>query len=135
LYDQVLQLDPKNALALNNVAMLLSEQPERTEKALEAIDRAIQLAGRRPSFLDTKAVILLHSGEPEKAAQLLQEAVAGPDDDPRHFFHLAAAYARSGQPEKARSTYVSSVQGGLKDELLTGGDQALLTEMQEKFGN
>ena len=46
LLEKTVQLDPRNLLALNNLATIMSEQPALRSKALEYIDRAIDIVGR-----------------------------------------------------------------------------------------
>lgn len=134
LYEKVVQLRPKDAMALNNLAMLLSDVPGRTEDALSAVDRALKIAGQRPSLLDTKAVILLGAGKTAEAGEILEKVSSGPDRDPRYFLHLAAAYARLGETEKAQTALTASLEGGLAGEILTVGDRSLLEETKTKLG-
>ena len=91
LYREVLRNQPDHFGALNNLAALLAERPDHAndQEALECIDRAIQLLGPRPEFLDTKAMILVYRKQPAEAVALLNEVTSVPHADPRAWFHLA----------------------------------------------
>ena len=64
----ILQNDPKNASAMNNLAWLLNEQSK--PGAPELARRAVELQPRRAEFLDTYALVLAKNGQvPEALAQ------------------------------------------------------------------
>ena len=132
LYRQVIRIEPNHLLALNNLATLLSEDPDTRKESKEYIDRAIQIAGQQPGLLDTKAMLLVHDGEPDEAVPLLQKAAAVAKPDPRYNFHLAVAYHRIGETEKARDA-LGKLDGGLADTILTEGDRKLRTELEQSL--
>jgi exosortase len=131
LYEKVLKQNSSHLVALNNLASLLAEQPGKTEEAIKHIDRAIDLAGRQPALLDTKAMALVHGGKPKEAVPLLEEAASSPNPDPRFYFHLAVAYHRTQQPEKAADALRKADQGDLQGTVLTEKDRQLLRELEE----
>jgi len=135
LYQRVIELEPKNLMALNNRATLLSELPERSEEAHRIIDRAIELAGEQPAFLDTKGMIFVYGGQPEQAVPFLQTAAFSTNSDPRYQFHLAVAHVRNGDLDKARDALQEANRGDLKSRFLTEMDLQLLAELQEKLNN
>ncbi len=59
-YRLTLKLKPDEPIALNNLAMILSNSNPQDKEALELIARAVKLAPKVPSFLDTQAVVLGH---------------------------------------------------------------------------
>ncbi len=132
LYEKALKLNPKDLAILNNLATVLSEQPDRRKEALQHIEQAIQIAGPLPALLDTKGTILIHEGKPEKAVELLEAATTvGVDVDPRIHFHLAVAYYRSGQIDKARKALEIAREAGLESQILTPTDRKLLEELEQ----
>ena len=133
LFRRVVDLEPENTLALNNLATLVGERPNRYAEALEYIDRAIAIAGRQATLLDTQGTIFLRAGDPEKAVSCLEEAVAGTATDSRYFLHLAAAYQKTDRLEDARDALESSHKHGLEGALLTQGDQELLTRLEQEL--
>ena len=135
LYRQVLRLRPKDLTALNNLATLLAEQPEPESRneALEYIDKAIDLLGPQPGFLDTKGMALFYGGKTEQAVKLLQTACDAPNPDPRFRFHLAAAYVRVDQLDKARAELRKAREGNLEQLVLTKKDRQLLADLDKQL--
>ena len=132
LYEQVLANKPDHVFTLNNLATLLSEQPQRRNEALGYVDRAIELAGRQPALLDTKGMILVHEDDLDLAVECLKIAASATSHpDPRYHFHLAVAYLRLGADEKARSAMKKASAGNLEGELLTPTDRKLLAELRD----
>jgi tetratricopeptide (TPR) repeat protein len=79
LFRRVLHLDPEHLLAMNNLAMLLAEQPRSQTEALEIIDRAIGLAGPKVELHDTKAIVLMRLNRVDEAIDLLK-GITGRDE-------------------------------------------------------
>src|SRR5439155_10947270 len=73
LYRQILQKDPENRLALNNLAWLLAIR-ERSTESLNLMKNALELAGPIPDFLDTRGVILLTLNRTKEALTDLEKA-------------------------------------------------------------
>jgi len=132
LYRQLLGLNPRHLLALNNLATLLCEsgRPADRQEALKYIGQAIDITGPQAALLDTKATILLHDGKADQAVPLLEEASTS-GDDPRYDFHLAVAYHRLGDDDKARTALETAEKGKLEAQVLTPTDRKLLQELRE----
>ena len=126
LLNRVTQVKPGHFLALNNLAAILAEEPGRVDEAMETIDNAILLAAYEiPTLLDTKAVVLIHQGNYQAAADLSQAVTASVDaTDPRYFFHLAMSLAMLGETDEARLAMAEAERLGL--------DQAFLTEFEKQ---
>lgn len=92
----VLQREPNNSLAMNNLAYLIAAKEQRYEEALKLVRRAIELEGPQPTLLDTEGYILLAAGKPNEAVRTLQEAVVD-DPTPVSYLHLAQAYLAAGK--------------------------------------
>lgn len=131
LLEASLVLDPKNVVTLNNLAMMLSERPETRGKAIEYIDRAIDLVGPRPSLCDTKASIYLYDRRPAEALPLLEFAVRASDREAQFLFHLAAAYFGVDRKPDAAQYLQRALDAGLDVSTLTPADQQLLSLMQD----
>jgi tetratricopeptide (TPR) repeat protein len=133
LLKRVLKLQPRNWLALNNLASILGEQPGKLDEALPYVDQAIGIVGEWPLLLDTKAMVLFYGSRPKEAAELLEAAVLAPGADPRFFFHVAAAYDRLGEKDKAAKAFHRALAGNLDAQLLTEKDKKLLAELSARF--
>jgi tetratricopeptide (TPR) repeat protein len=113
LYRQSLAEDPRDVMALNNLAWLLAVAGGRADEALELIERAIKAAGPDPSLLDTKAVVHLALNQPEAAVADLQTALAA-KPRPLLYFHLARAHRAAGRREAAVAALQQAEQLGLR---------------------
>jgi tetratricopeptide (TPR) repeat protein len=134
LYRRIVAVKPGDALALNNLATLLSERSSTRPEALHSIDQAINVAGRLPVLLDTKGTVLIYDGKAAEAVSLLKEATTGSEPDPRFLFHLSLACERVGKQDDARAALKMARAGKLGQQLLTPADRQLLKELELKLG-
>jgi tetratricopeptide (TPR) repeat protein len=94
LYRQILQRDPTNATALNNLAWLRAQEPNGAGEALALINQAIEVHGPAPGLLDTRANALLADDKPGEAIKDLEEANLESPGAPR-LFQLARAHLKN----------------------------------------
>jgi Tfp pilus assembly protein PilF len=90
-YRKILAQEPGNVVALNNLAWLLAQRSSDGSEALEHITAAINGLGRRADLLDTRGLVHLALGQPEKAVADLKAATTEAPT-PTRLFHLARAY-------------------------------------------
>lgn len=135
LFRQIVELEPGNALALNNLATILAEMPNQRAEALKHIERAIEIEGRQASLLDTQGTILLKLGDAQKAIACLEEATAGGETDARYYLHLAAAYLQAERKADAERMLKESQAFGLDKFVLTADDRQLLTNLEKALGS
>jgi len=117
-------------LALNNLATMLAERQDQLGDARQFIERAISVSGRPPALLDTLGTILVRSHQYKPAVAALEEAVAGTANDPRYYFHLAAAYDGDGRSTDAQRALQTAIELGLDKAILTSGDRELLASLK-----
>ena len=83
-YERVIELDPDQAVSLNNLAWLLVTAPDRElrdkSRALVLARRAVALE-RSPVFLDTLAEACYVNGRIQEAIELAKEAIARATED------------------------------------------------------
>ncbi|WP_162270529.1 tetratricopeptide repeat protein [Prosthecochloris sp. CIB 2401] len=89
-YSRVLDIDPHNTLALNNLAYMLAERNERLPEALAYARKAVQTEPGNPVFLDTLGWVYFKLGNYEQALLYLERAVATGFSDPEIIEHLEA---------------------------------------------
>jgi len=130
LLRRAVSLEKRNAVALNNLAMLIAEDPQQRGEALRMVDEAIMLAGRVPALYDTKGTVLLLSDRPQEAIDFLREAVEEGEDDPRFRLHLARAYQKLNALPQARSELDQAMKRDLEKQVLTDSERQMLTELQ-----
>jgi tetratricopeptide (TPR) repeat protein len=84
------KMAPDNVVARNNLAWLLALRNNKAEEALTHIKKAIDVLGRRPDLLDTRALVYLAQRQADLARADLQESIADTPTASR-YFHLARA--------------------------------------------
>lgn len=99
-YARVLDIDPDNAVALNNLAWLLTEDGDA--KGLQYAERAHRLAPFNPNVLDTLGFALAKSGDAKRGAQLLRMASSLAPEQAEIRLHLAKVLVQSGDKNGAR---------------------------------
>ncbi len=74
-YEQALDIDPQNALVLNNYSYSLAQRNKRLEEAKSMIERALKTSQPNASYLDTYAWVLYQLKDYEKARLYIQRAM------------------------------------------------------------
>lgn len=99
-YARVVQADPLNAAAFNNLGWLMFRAKD--PRALEHVQKARSLAPQEPAFMDTEAEIRAQAGQLKEALALQQSAVEKAPDQPVYRLHLARLYVAAGKKGEAR---------------------------------
>ncbi len=107
-YKKVLDLDPSQAQAANNLAYLLSESDGSLDEALKNAQRAVELAPDQPAYADTMGWILYRKGIYTSAVKYLEKAAA--HDRAVWKYHLAMAYAKAGDRQHSRTTLQAALR-------------------------
>lgn len=98
-YRAVLELQPANALALNDLAWALHSAKD--PQALTYAEQAYRLKPDDPLIADTLGWILLGTGDTRRSVELLQKAAVGAPSNQEIRYHLAEALAASGEWDEA----------------------------------
>ena len=130
-YQRLLKHQPKNVIALNNLAVLLGEKPEQRPEALKYIEQAIALNETNKSLLDTKGILLVQSDRANEAISLLEQVTADENASAKDFLHLAIAYLKSGQTEKASKAFSSACDQDLEKLKLNPRDEEFYSELKK----
>ncbi|NTV70760.1 MAG: PEP-CTERM system TPR-repeat protein PrsT [Azonexaceae bacterium] len=99
-YQTALELQPNNALILNNLAWASGQV--KSPKALEYAEKANQLAPNQPAFMDTLATLLADKGDTAKAVELLRKALTTAPQASAIQLNLAKVLIASGKKDEAR---------------------------------
>ncbi|HSQ57841.1 MAG TPA: tetratricopeptide repeat protein [Gemmata sp.] len=98
-YEAAIAANPRDVLALNNLAYIYSVVHNRHDDALALIERAKKQIGPNAELRDTEAIILLKKKQPDRALEIMKgvvdEAPTGPN-----FFHLALIEDALGHKEE-----------------------------------
>ncbi|MCH8315300.1 MAG: tetratricopeptide repeat protein [Planctomycetes bacterium] len=104
-FDQAIELDPNNALALNNAAFLYTERLGDPSKALGLAKRASELKPDDPSILDTLGWAQYHLQRFDEAEDALRRSLSL-RDSAVSMYHLASVLFKQGRLDAAQ-TYVN----------------------------
>ena len=99
-YDRVIELQPKNALALNNLAWVAGKLGRAD--AVSLAERAVAAAPTQPAFMDTLAMLLSEKGEHAKALDLQKKVVAAQPTAPVFKLNLAKIQIAAGDKAAAK---------------------------------
>jgi Tfp pilus assembly protein PilF len=122
MYRQVLrpENEPKNIVALNNLAWLLAQRSRddaKKQEALERIETAINGIGRRADLIDTRGLVNLKLGKDSAALADFREAAADMPT-PAHLFHLASIHAKMRDKTSAFKIFKQAQEQGLQASVL-----------------
>jgi tetratricopeptide (TPR) repeat protein len=112
LYRAVLDREPNNVVALNNLAWTLGYDPVKIGDALRLIQDAIDRTGPLNDLLDTRARILFAAGRREEAFRDLTDAAVTAPSATRYFY-LAVMHRQAEQPAQADAALQRARQFGL----------------------
>ena len=99
-YKAILAINPKNPLALNNLAWVAGQLKD--PKAIGYAEQADALAPNTPAILDTLAMLLVEGDQSARGISLLRRAIGLAPNSWIFHIDLAKALARAGQRDDAR---------------------------------
>ena len=114
LLQQVLDIDPQFAPALNYLGYMWAEAGENLEQALALVQQAVELEPENGAFNDSLGWAHFQLGQYEEARGFLEKAASLVGDDAVVFEHLGDLYVALGSPDKARIYYERALD--LEDE-------------------
>ncbi len=98
-YRTVLEAQPRNALAMNNIAWLLVQQGK--PGALPLAEQANQALPGRAALMDTLASALAADNQVPRAIEVQKQALERSQQDPNLRLNLARLYIKAGDKAKA----------------------------------
>jgi uncharacterized protein (TIGR03790 family) len=101
-YRQVIANEPRNSVALNNLAYNLAVHKNVPADALPFAEKARLLAPGNPLIVDTLGWVHHLAGNHREALRFLVQAGRGASQNPDIRLHLASAFAAAGQFEAAQ---------------------------------
>ena len=110
-YRTVVALNPKNVLALNNLAYALAVRSSLPAEGLAHAERAMALTGgKSPEVADTLAWIQHLLGRDAEAAQILERVVKAVPDRAEIRLHAAVVFAAVGRLQEAAAELAEAVR-------------------------
>ena len=139
LYERILEFEPDNVVAINNLAWIICEVQGKPQEALDLAQRGLKIAPNYCDLIDTRGVIYYRLGQLDKAVHDFNECIRlYPGITPSSIgtrFYLARSLAELGQRDKAiqylkEALDLNSQSGGLSTADLAEA-QHLLNELKE----
>jgi tetratricopeptide (TPR) repeat protein len=140
LYNQILELEPNNAIATNNLAWIMCEEQQKYEQAVELAQRGLEKAPDYIDLIDTRGVAYYRLGEFNKAVQDFNRCIKlYPTRTPSavaSYFHLGRALASLGKKDEAIENLKKTLELNVKIRGLSSADvaetQHLLQELSRR---
>ena len=109
-YRQIVEIEPDNASALNNLAYALAVHQKMPAEALPFARRAVTAAPTNPSVLDTLAWVQHLLGDDASAVKLVDQIVKSNTLNAGLRLHAAIVYAAVGQRPQAQRQLAIALQ-------------------------
>lgn len=109
-FRKVVQADPDNAQASNNLAYLLAEYGNDADEALKYAEKAVNLRPEKMIYSDTMGWTLYRKGLYGPAIPYLERAAADKGGDVVWKYHLAMAYGKAGDLSRGRTILASALK-------------------------
>jgi tetratricopeptide (TPR) repeat protein len=108
-FKKVLNVNPKNAAALNYYGYMLADRGLRLDEAREMIQRALDQEPFSGAYLDSLGWVYYKQNKLEEAEATLHKAVDRESHDPTIRGHLGDVYAKQGKMEQAATEWEKSL--------------------------
>jgi Flp pilus assembly protein TadD len=109
-FRKVIELDAKNAGALNYLGYMLADRNVRLDEARDLVEKALALDPRNGAYLDSMGWVCFRQSKLEQAEQLLVEALDRMGTDPTVHDHLGDVYSKLGKTKEAIAQWQASVK-------------------------
>jgi tetratricopeptide (TPR) repeat protein len=126
-YEQALQINPRAAVAANNLAYIYQEQGN-LEEALRLAEIAREQVPDSPDIADTLGWILYKRGTYDRALGLLKEAAAKKPENADILFHLGFTHNKLGQFTETAQVLKQAMTLAPKSDMAVEA-QAILSEL------
>lgn len=128
-YRKIIEADPKNALAMNNLAFLLADDGTDLDLALAYALRARQLAPNEYKIADTLGWVYLKMKSTDEAIAMFRDAVEKDPASVVYRYHLAMALGQKGE----RAEAAKELQTALKNNPSKAEEQ-MIRELLQQIG-
>ena len=125
VYEQILKLDPNNAVSLNNLAYRKAEEGQDLDSALAMAQRARQLQPNSNAMADTLGWIYIKKNLSSDAERIFKDLVEKDPASSTFHYHYGLALKQKGDKSSARREFESALKdkpskdeaGKIQDEL------------------
>ena len=113
---KAVELNPRNASALNYLGYTYAEMGVRLQEAEELILKALKIAPNDGYYIDSLGWVYYQKGNYPKAVVELERALSLVIDDPVVMEHLGDAYEKAGRLEEALRQYHRALKKSKEEE-------------------
>lgn len=131
-FRRVLEMNPKNASALNYLGYMLADRNVRVTEALQMIRQAVDLDPNNGAYLDSLGWAYYRTGDLDKAEQYLRSAIERFSKDPTVHDHLGDVFAKQGNLKDAITQWEKSLHEW-ENTAPTEADAAEVAKVQKKL--
>ena len=128
VYEQILKLQPDNAVALNNLAYIVAQKGDDPDRALDLAERAAQAHKDSPDIQDTLGWAYLKKNRPDEARAVFQALIEKEPQNPTFHYHLGMALLQTGDRDGAIQELKTALANGLPQ-----ADAGTVRELLEKI--
>jgi tetratricopeptide (TPR) repeat protein len=128
-YRRVLEMQPDNPLAMNNLAFVLAQSGGSLDEALELARRAAERYPEQDNIQDTLGWVYLKKGMNDSALQIFTRLTARNPDSGMFHYHLGAAHWAKGDAAGARAAIDTALAKGLSPN-----DEREARELRNRIG-
>ena len=132
-FKKVLDLNPKNAPALNYYGYMLADRGIRLDEAQEMIQRALDQDPYNGAYLDSLGWVYYKENKLDEAETSLHKAVQRDPGDPTIRTHLGDIYAKQGRSEQAAAEWEKALADWHK-ALPSDVESDKVAELEKKLG-
>lgn len=108
-FNQVLALDPQNAMTLNYLGYMWADKGEKLPDALKMIRKAVDLEPWNGAYLDSLGWVYFKMGDYDLAEDNLRQAVQRDQSDPTVHMHMGDLYEKTGRIRQAAAQWELSL--------------------------
>ncbi len=108
-FRKVIDLNPKNASALNYLGYMLADRNQKLAESLQLIQRAVDIDPNNGAYLDSLGWAHFRNGDMQQAEQNLRRAVEFYSKDPTVHDHLGDVYFKMGRVRDAITQWQTSL--------------------------
>jgi tetratricopeptide (TPR) repeat protein len=141
IYQRQLELEPENAIAINNLAWILCEDQKKYDEALALAERGLTLQPDYVDLIDTRGMAYYRLGRPDKAVEDFRRCVLLYSKQTpslvNSYFHLGRALMQLGEKVEAREQLAKALEMNSELRVLSPEESAeanRLIELLSKGG-
>ena len=110
IYEQILKIQPDNAVALNNLAYLKAEKGIDLDSAQTMAQRALQKEPNSPEISDTLGWIYIKRNLSEEAVRVFQDLVVKEPKNAKFHYHYGLALYQKGDKSSTKRELETALQ-------------------------